>query len=199
MEEIMGDSDNLIFARSLRSQWRDEEEEITSESFEYAKRNTSYIEYLASIQNEGYSINISTQNNSFEGYISFIGTNFFSIRQKAMSKKIVITSFPLVNANNIVFSLGKKNKNTDMVLGDSIKQKSFKALLDEISDLQITANIELLANKELSGKLYTFKDFYSITNGNIKSTFNLEKDAFIKEDSTLIKHDAIVAISVIEE
>lgn len=196
----MSDTEKISFARSLRSQWRDEEEEISIESFEYTKRNTSLIEYLASIASEDYQINVSTKLNNYQGYITSIGTNYFSISHSYMSNNFAITSFPLTNLDQFSIAIGKKRKEQNSSNYQvNILQKSFKALLDEISSSKVNLTIELITNNEIKGYIDLYKDFYSVRIMENTRITNLEKISFIEEGSTLIYQDSIISITQIEK
>lgn len=189
----MGTSENLSFARSLRSSWRDDEEELAHESFEYAKRNISLIEYLASIANEGYELSITTNKNRYEGIVSFIGKNFFSLSHSAAPKSNVVTTFALHDDIDFVIRINKKqNRDKAQIKKTSIEDRSFKAFLDEICLNQDVCDLELNQGQLINGKLAVFKDFLRIRDS--KST----KENFIEQDTTLFAISSIVAMSVVQ-
>lgn len=189
----MSSTENLSFARSLRSSWRDEEEELTHESFEYAKRNISFIEYMVGISNEGYGLSISTAENRYEGFVYFVGKNYFSLVHNFESKTRLITTFPIKDELDFVIRVNKKQSRKD---GESkkisIEEKSFKAFLDEIALSKSECNLELNQEKQVSGKIELFKDFLRIKNSKNN------KENFIEEDSTIFSISSIVAVTTSE-
>lgn len=186
----MSDTDKLSFARSLRSSWRDEEEELTHESFEYAKRNITFIEYMVGVANEGYGLSISTAANRYEGFVYFVGKNYFSLVHNFESKSRLITTFPIFDSLDFVVRINKKQSRKDLEFKKiSIEDKSFKAFLDEIAANKCECSLELNQEKLSNGNIELFKDFLRIKNS--KSN----KDNFIEQDSTIFSISSIVAIT----
>jgi len=82
------DSAFLLTGRNMRNVWRAETEEQISESQEYAKRNLTLLDYLASVSHAGNEISVRTLNYESRGALVHIGKDFFSIASPQMPRLI---------------------------------------------------------------------------------------------------------------
>ncbi len=193
----MSMTDRSTLARTLRTLWRDEEEGQTQESFEYVKRNTALLEYLGYVGNEGFSVQITTALKQYEGSISFIGKDYFSITQQNQMKSISTSTFPILNTNYFIISIGKKTKNIVEAHCVPIENISFNSFINETSLLNLNCDIELLNQEFALGQIEIFKDFLKIVPKHYLKDRSDSVKEFITSHTQLICKKSIIAVSTV--
>lgn len=73
------DSDLRLTGRTIRTQWRETEEDFIEQSSHYAKRQLSLLDFLSNVAHSGNAVRIKTNAHVVAGMICVIGTDFFSV------------------------------------------------------------------------------------------------------------------------
>jgi len=187
------DSSFLLTGRNMRNVWRTEEEEQIAESLEYAKRNLTLLDYLASVSHSGNEISVRTLNYESRGALVHIGKDFFSIASPQMPR--LIHSFVF---NGDVDNSKARNIEID-VLGkteraQSIRllrhDKSFKSLLSDIAAQPDHTEIETEQGHLYVGSFALFSDCIAITENSVSGT----EKTLVNPGTTIVPMDGIVSV-----
>lgn len=179
------DTNFLITGRKIRSIWRTEEEDFIAESLIYAKRNLSFLDYLASVAHAGNEISVRTPNYVVSGPLIHIGKDFFSIVSEDSPR--LIHSF--VIDENIEVDVKEKTPKAQ-TLRLLRHEKSFRSLLDDISARPDHTEVETQQGIIYQGRFEMFADCIAITeNAHIGP-----EQSLVRKGTTIIPTDGIVSV-----
>lgn len=169
----------LLTGRNVRSQWRAQEESFIAEAFNYAKRNMSLREYLASVAHAGHEIAVKTQSYLAQGPLIHIGDNFFSISVNDNARHI--QSFILDDIEVEVLERTPRARMQRLLRHG----KSFRSLLDDISTHANFAEVETRQGNIYTGTCELFADCIGITE---------DENELIHSGKKLIPIDSVVSV-----
>ena len=187
------DSAFLLTGRNMRNVWRAETEEQISESQEYAKRNLTLLDYLASVSHAGNEISVRTLNYESRGALVHIGKDFFSIASPQMPR--LIHSFVFNGEENTskvrnieIDILGKTERaqNVRLLRHD----KSFKSLLDDIASHPDHTEIETEQGHLYVGSFALLSDCIAIT----ENAASDPEKTLVNPGTTIVPMNGIVSI-----
>ena len=187
------DSTFLLTGRDMRNVWRTQEEEQISESLEYAKRNLTLLDYLASVSHAGNEISVRTLNYESRGALVHIGKDFFSIASPQMPRLIHsfvfkgdIDSSKVRNIEIDVLGKTERAQNVSLLRHD----KSFKSLLDDIASHPDHTEIETEQGHLYVGTFALLSDCIAITENAATDT----EKTLVNPGTTIVPMNGIVSI-----
>ncbi len=169
----------LLTGRNLRTQWRTQEESFISEAFNYAKRNMSLREFLASVAHSGHEIAVKTPSFKAQGSLIHIGDDFFSLVSPEHPR--YIQSFILDDIEVEVLERTPRAQMQRLLRHG----KSFRSLLDDISLHSTFAEIETRQGNIYTGTFELFADCIGVTN---------KENELIHEGKSLVPVNGIVSV-----
>lgn len=185
------DPDLTPTKRAMRSEWALEEQDISEQSAQYAKSHMSFFDYIRNITYAGHDIKVFFNNDSVTGTIVEIGSDYFCVRQNNSTIKHI-------------FSIGKSDSNFmpkySIEILEASKEnliyidtdRSFRYLLEDISNQERVCTITLNSSLETIGTLNVLKDCIEI----FRKETNQKR--LVTKGTSLAPFNTIVSLSLPE-
>jgi hypothetical protein len=186
------DSSFTVTGRQLRSTWRDEEEDFISESIHYAQRNMTLHEYLLSAAHASHQLCVRTPLDEILGSLVAVGNDFFALADADDIKRITFFVLPVgkhTEAGSLIeIDVVEKTQSTISV-SHLRKDKSFRAVLDDISAALLNTSLETVQGNEHMGIIELFSNFIAVRSAQVAD------NQLVQEGSTLIPVHSIISAS----